>query len=61
MKPLAILKNWSRSGNTLSGNVYDHPRFADGTFVRTSSIVNVLPNSHIETRNTVYALVGEGV
>lgn len=46
----AIIKNWSVIGDQLTGEVYGHPRFEDGTLVRTSTIQKII------TRNTEYTL-----
>jgi len=43
-----LIENWMRIGECLYGNVYDHERFPQGSFVRTSIIV--MPP---ETRRTV--------
>lgn len=62
MKPTAILRNWYVWGNTLFGNVYQHPlsswfneHLHDGHRVQTSTILkdNGLT---VETENTVYVL-----
>lgn len=59
-KPKVKIENWTIMGNTLVGKAYGHPRFEDGTEVRTSSIVEVpmLPEEGdvVETRNTLYEL-----
>lgn len=59
-KQTATLRKWLRIPwmNTITGEVYDHPRFADGTRVVTSSIVKDEGNT-VETLNTVYTLDGE--
>lgn len=56
------LENWYFDGVALSGVVYGHPRSAelpDGTFVRTSRVVEwgdgVLP-AWAQTHNTRYVL-----
>lgn len=53
-KPIVRIKNAElvNVGDTyrLQGNVVDHPRFLEGTFVSTSKIVVV------ETNNTKYVL-----
>lgn len=56
----AILKNCTMTSNTLYGNVYDHPKFKDGTFVRTSEVKNVHKDSDyylVTTRNTTYKIL----
>lgn len=50
----ATIKNWTIIGDQLSGEVYGHPRFEDGTKVRTSTIQKVI------TRNTEYTLEPRG-
>jgi hypothetical protein len=54
-KPEVRIENWQRVGHILTGNVYDHPRFLDGTFVYTSRIMGGA-TQHVETMNTVYKL-----
>lgn len=73
-KPKVRIKNWGiyrrHSGDkpwALSGVVIDHPRFDTETSVSTSSILepsvaefsNLHAGDQVETRNTVYILVGE--
>lgn len=48
----------------LVGNVYGHPRFADGTEVHTSSIREIVPHDNykiVRTKNTEYHLYREDV
>lgn len=58
-KPVVRIENYRRhhvgSTGILTGNVYGHPRFGDGTFVYTSTIV-AAGTHHIETVNTIYQL-----
>jgi hypothetical protein len=57
MKPRVRIENWTCDGNHLTGIVYGHPNFADGTVVTTSFIQTALDNgTAIETRNTIYEL-----
>lgn len=53
----ATLRNWYRQGNFLYGLVYGHPEFADGTPVRTSTVVEQCDGYAI-TQNTRYTLEG---
>lgn len=59
-KPEVRIENWKIFDNQLIGDVFGHPRFEDGTAVRTSSILEVpmLPEEGdtVETRNTFYRL-----
>lgn len=58
-KQTARLENWRMVGpkdkRTLMGDAYDHPRFAPGTFVRTSLLVK-MEGTTAETLNTIYTL-----
>lgn len=62
-KPEVKIEDWIVIGDKLYGNAIDHPRFDKGTPVVTSSIVQepLLPKEGdtIETRNTIYRLVGQ--
>ena len=64
-KPTIELKNWYIDNYTyrfLYGNAYRHCKFEDGTFVRTSQILNAsiinLTNEEsglvVETHNSIY-------
>lgn len=58
MMPRVLIKNWSivqgpRDGEIrIRGEVYDHPRFEDGTIVTTSPILKM------SSMNTKYVLYG---
>lgn len=54
-KPRVKLENWIDHEVQLGGDVYGHPRFPDGTFVRTSRVVE-RRDGEVETLNTVYEL-----
>jgi hypothetical protein len=76
-KPEVRIKEWgiyrrhlgSENPWALSGKVLDHPRFEPDTPVTTNSILSPesseLKNLHggdkVETRNTIYILVGNNV
>ena len=76
-KPKVHIKNWgiyrrhlgSSNPWALDGDVTDHPRFEPNTHVVTSSILvpedaelkNLHDGDEVETRNTIYILVGENV
>lgn len=55
----AHLENWlvyTSDAARLYGQVFLHPRFADGEWVITSPIVKQFKNGKVKTRNTVYTL-----
>jgi hypothetical protein len=59
-KPEVSIEDWYILGKILYGKAQNHPRFAKGTEVRTSTIVD-MPRSpkqgdKVETMNTVYIL-----
>lgn len=66
-KPLVRIENWHLIGGRLYGDAYDHPRFEDGTTVKTSSVF--MPETDepakegdtLETRNTFYTLGKAGI
>lgn len=70
-KPEVHIKEWGVYGypddRRLSGVVVDHPRFDKNTKVTTSKILeptdfsNVHAGDKVETRNTIYILVGENI
>ena len=66
-KPNAILKNWSIDElcNIAYGDVYGHPRFDDGSYIHTSTIISIdreQKNIIVETLNTIYTLKrGDGL
>lgn len=61
-KPQVRIEDWHLIGGVLYGNVYDHPRFDDGTTVRTSTVISepgdepAKEGDVLETRNTFYTL-----
>ena len=58
-KPRARLENWFTYGDSLVGQILDHPRQADfkAPFQRTSALVRFEPENGIaETLNTIYTL-----
>jgi hypothetical protein len=59
-KPTVTIANWAFYNGMLSGNVYGHPRFADGDFVCTSQVQSILKDAPdvfiLETRNTNYLI-----
>lgn len=55
MKQTARIENWYIIHGVMIGNVFDHPKFEDGTVIRTSTIVEQT-STHIETWNTIYTL-----
>ena len=68
MKDKYLLKNWSIYNiffySVAQGNVYDNPKFEDGTFITTSDILNFnIKEDHleIETRNSIYCIYQEDI
>lgn len=57
VKQEALLRDWQFYGETVTGRVYGHPRFKDGTRIHTSRIVN-FKNGVVETLHTYYRLEG---
>lgn len=59
-KPEVRLENWQQFGGGMWGQAYGHPRFDDGTQVRTSFIVKepeeFKEGAVVETNNTLYIL-----
>ncbi len=61
-KPSVRIENWHLIGGVLYGDAYDHPRFEDGTTVRTSTVISepgdepAKEGDTLETRNTFYTL-----
>lgn len=59
-KPTVRIENWRIADNSLIGDAYGHPRFKDGTPVRTSTIMEIpmMPEegNTVETMNTLYKL-----
>jgi hypothetical protein len=49
------LENWSIFGKVAYGNVFNNPRFEDGTYVHTSTIQSRDGNV-IKTLNSTYVL-----
>lgn len=55
----ATLENWIFLAGRLHGNVFDHPRFSDGSFVHTSNVKpgeEVREGNIVRTANTAYFL-----
>lgn len=53
------LENWAYYFGVFHGNVYDNPRFYDGTFIHTSTVTTEGPYKEgdlITTLNSVYRL-----
>jgi len=69
-KKQAELKNWiiheahssyyNRNVMVVRGDVYNHPAFDDGQFIKSSEVVNLIDGTTLETLNTVYTLIGPG-
>lgn len=65
-KPQVRLEDWYLISGRLYGKTYGHPRFDDGTVVKTSSVF--MPETEepaqegdvLETRNTFYELGKKG-
>lgn len=61
-KPTVQLENWYLLAGTLYGHAHHHPRFDDGTLVRTCSVISepgdepAKEGDTLETRNTFYVL-----
>jgi hypothetical protein len=56
MKP-SKLEGWSVWGDRVVGNVHGDNRFADGTFIQTSAIVELdRENKILKTKNSTYEL-----
>lgn len=61
-KPNVLIENWYLIGGRLYGNVHHHPRFDDGTLVKTSTVVTepgdepAQKGDTLETLNTYYTL-----
>lgn len=58
-KPHARLHNATIVNGCLTGNIYGHPRWPDGEFVRTSYIIQKLSENEYETCNTIYTISGD--
>lgn len=59
-KPIVELRNWVRCNyrNSYIGEVYGHPRFKDGTRVKTSKTTQYHhAEGTVETLNTIYKLM----
>lgn len=67
MKPWFVLRNWSvitdRIGNLrVSGDVFNNPKFDDGTRIVTSKVINLTytdPGYVLTTLNSIYQLEEE--
>ena len=61
---LPVIDNWYEFGDRIWGNVSGNPKFRDGAFIHTSSIVDI-NEGYVQTRNTLYRLgtkyVPEGI
>lgn len=59
-KPEVRIEDWVIYGKSIWGIAYDHPRFDDGTAIRTSTIVDMPRQTKegdvVETMNTRYTL-----
>lgn len=61
-KPEVRIEDWYLIGGNLYGKAYDHPRFDDGTLVRTSTVISepgdepAQKGDRLETHNTFYTL-----
>lgn len=59
-KQTAKLERWTLVKGRLQGYVYGHPRFADGEFVTTSTVMSppdsVKDGNTVQTKNTEYQL-----
>jgi hypothetical protein len=59
-KQTVRLERWTFVKGRLQGYVYGHPRFADGEFVTTSTVMSapdsVKDGNTIQTKNTEYQL-----
>lgn len=64
-KPEVKIKDWRFFEGALRGTAINHPRFDPDTPVRTSTILkrpmNPKDGDRVETLNTIYVLVGDGV
>jgi len=61
-KPIAELRNWRRCPyrNAYIGEVYGHPRFQDGTRLKTSKTTQYNhAEGTVETLNTIYKLTNK--
>lgn len=61
-KPEVRIEDWYFIGGHLYGKAYDHPRFDDGTLVKTSTVISepgdepAKKGDRLETHNTFYTL-----
>lgn len=59
-KPTVTIQDWQIFGEQIWGKAFNHPRFDDGTAVRTSMIVDMPSDPKegdtVETLNTKYVL-----
>jgi len=58
-KPVYRLEFWSYSSvaHSITGNVYDNPKFKNGSIVYTSKVLKLdLENKVAETENSIYKL-----
>ena len=55
MKP-ALINDWMiNNGNSVTGVIYGHPRWPDGTSIKTARIKSITM-MELETKNTTYEL-----
>lgn len=65
-KPIVGIENWYLIGGHLYGTTVNHPRFDDGTPVKTSRVISepsdepAKKGDKLETRNTFYVLGDPG-
>ena len=57
MQATAVLKNWSKVGQVIYGDIYGDTkgRFPDGTYIRTSRVMEV-DEDFAYTMNSIYKL-----
>lgn len=61
-KPEVRIEDWSLIAGSLYGSAYNHPRFEDGTVVKTSHVISepgdepAKEGDRLETYNTFYTL-----
>jgi hypothetical protein len=64
MKPAVKIKDWyfrgDEDGEQMVGFALDHPRLGAMHVVTSLIVKKDIENKRVETRNTVYELVGDG-